>query len=103
MATNLAKKGAHVSIVARNKDILAVALKTLESHRVSQDQRLASYSYSLNTQEGSAAALKAACEPFKGRVPDAAFLCAGSSQPGWFVEMDEAALKKGMEQGYCKP
>ncbi|KAG9005748.1 3-dehydrosphinganine reductase [Tulasnella sp. JGI-2019a] len=100
VAINLTRKGANVSIVARNKEILATALKTLESHRVSPDQHLASYSFPLNTGEGSAAALHAACEPFDGRVPDAAFLCAGSSQPGWFVDMDEAALKKGMEQGY---
>ncbi|KAG9037051.1 3-dehydrosphinganine reductase [Tulasnella sp. JGI-2019a] len=100
VAINLTKKGAHVSIVARNVEVLAAALKTLESHRVSPDQRLAMYSFPLNTGEGSAAALHAACEPFGGRVVDAAFLCAGSSQPDWFVNMDEAALLKGMEQGY---
>ncbi|KAG8845456.1 3-dehydrosphinganine reductase [Tulasnella sp. 330] len=100
VAINLTKKGAHVSIVARNKEVLAAALKTLESYRVTPEQRLASYSFPLNTAAGSSGALHAACEPFGGRVPDAAFLCAGSSKPDWFVNMTEADLLNGMEQGY---
>ena len=93
--------GAHVSIVARTESTLQAALKTLESHRMAENQRLAYYSFPLNTLEGAAQALDAVSKPFGGRVPDAAFLVAGASKPGFFVEMDEAELKKGMENGYC--
>ena len=91
-----------MSIVARNVATLEKALTTLETHRVSPDQRLAYYSFALNTVEASAAALDAACKPFGGRVPDAAFLVVGGSYPRFFVEMTEQDLLQGMEMGYCK-
>ena len=43
---------------------------------------------------------RAASEPFDGRCPDAFFLCAGASRPGFFIEQDEASLRHGMEQTY---
>ena len=91
-----------MSIVARKVTTLENALATLESHRVSPDQRLSYYSYDLNTLEASTAALDAACKPFGGRVPDAAFLVSGASQPRFFVEMTEKDLLEGMEMGYCE-
>lgn len=91
-----------MSIVARNEKTLANALAELEALRVSPDQKLASYSFSLYTPEGSAAALDAACAPFDGRVPDAAFFVAGASTPKFFVEMTEEDLRKGMDDGYCR-
>ncbi|KAG8934336.1 3-dehydrosphinganine reductase [Tulasnella sp. 417] len=100
VAIELVKRGAHVSIVARTEKTLQDALKTLETHRVSPDQKLAYYSYSLTTAAGAKEALEAASAPFNGRVPDAAFLVAGASAPKFFVEMDEADLRKGMDDGY---
>ncbi|KAG8976134.1 3-dehydrosphinganine reductase, partial [Tulasnella sp. 427] len=100
VAIELVKKGANVSIVARTEKTLQDALKTLETHRVSPEQKLAYYSHSLVTAAGSKEALEAACAPYNGRVPDAAFLVAGGSTPKFFVEMEEADLRKGMDDGY---
>jgi len=50
--------------------------------------------------EPSKAALDAACHPHGGRSPDAMFLCAGKSTPGFFVEQDEDSLRQGMDNGY---
>ncbi|KAG8898172.1 3-dehydrosphinganine reductase [Tulasnella sp. 403] len=100
VALLLTKQGANVSIVARTETTLKKAHSLLEEQRVSPSQQLAWYSYPLNTHEGSAAALEAACAPYDGQVPDAAFLCAGAATPKFFVEMTEQDLKKGMEDGY---
>lgn len=91
-----------MSIVARTEKTLQNALAELEKYRVSPDQKLAYYSFSLYTPEDSAAAIEAACAPYDGRVPDAAFFVAGASTPKFFVEMTEADLRKGMDDGYCK-
>jgi len=45
-------------------------------------------------------ALEAACEPHGGQCPDAVFLCAGQSFPGYWVEQDEAAIRKGIDATY---
>ncbi|KAG9041861.1 3-dehydrosphinganine reductase [Tulasnella sp. UAMH 9824] len=100
VAIELVKRGANVSIVARTEQTLKDALRALETHRVSPRQKLAYYSYCLDTATGAKEALDAACAPFNGQVPDAAFLVAGASTPKFFVEMDEADLRKGMDDGY---
>ena len=55
------------------------------------------YSFALNSETASAAAIAAAGVPFGGRCPDAVFLCAGASRPGFFVEQTESSLRAGME------
>ncbi|KAI0719606.1 oxidoreductase [Cerioporus squamosus] len=100
LAVALAKAGAHVSIVARNQERLQSALIEVEKARRSPAQVFRCYSFSVSTEDGSAAAIKAASEPFDGRSPDAFFLCAGASRPGFFIEQSEASLKQGMEQTY---
>lgn len=100
VATLLAKKGAHVSIVARDQTRLQEALKKLEAARQSPDQIFKSYSYAVDNASEATAAIEAACQPHDGRCPDAHFLCAGKARPGWFVEQDEAMLKQCMEETY---
>ncbi|KAH9933618.1 oxidoreductase [Epithele typhae] len=100
LAQLLVRKGAHVSIVARNQANLDDALAKLEKERQSPDQVLKAYSFAVNSEAGSAAALEAACEPFKGRAPDAVFTCAGASRPGFFVELNEESLRQGLELTY---
>ncbi len=68
--------------------------------RKNPEQVFRCYSFPVNTEDGSAAAIKAASEPFGGRCPDAFFLCAGASRPGFFVEQSEESIKQGMEQTY---
>ncbi|KIY74151.1 oxidoreductase [Cylindrobasidium torrendii FP15055 ss-10] len=96
----LTKRGAHVSIVARDEKKLSAALSELEKHRQSPDQILASYSFPLNEAAASAAALDAAAARHGGRTPDALFLCAGSSRPGFFIEQDEKSLREQMDGVY---
>jgi len=100
LAEILTQKGAHVSIVARNKENLVKALAKLEQLRVSPSQKLSALSHSLDTASGSTQALQDACRPFGGQCPDAVFACAGRSRPKFFVEMDEQDLVDGMTDGY---
>ncbi|KZV97789.1 NAD(P)-binding protein [Exidia glandulosa HHB12029] len=100
VAVQLVKLGAHVSIVARNQERLDSALKELEEVRVEKSQQLHAYSFSLDTYERSNAALDAAAAAHGGRVPDALFLCAGSSQPRFLVEMTPTQLQQGFTDGY---
>ncbi|KAF8076463.1 oxidoreductase [Lyophyllum atratum] len=117
LAILLTKKGADVSIVARNGERLQKALEQLEVYfpclsprstaeiatqnaRQTPNQVLKTYSFSLNDASSSAAAFDAACDGNGGKCPDAVFLCAGASRPGFFVEEDEASLRQGMDNGY---
>lgn len=72
----------------------------LKAVRQTPKQVFKAYSFSLNDAAASAAALEAACESHEGRNPDAMFLCAGGSAPGFFVEQTEASMRKGMDDGY---
>ncbi|KAJ7054992.1 oxidoreductase [Mycena amicta] len=100
VAILLTRKGAHVSIVARDQEKLDTALKLMEEQRQHPNQKLAAYSFSLSTAKESAAALEAACAHHDGRAPDAVFACAGSSKPMFFLDMTEEDMANGMVQGY---
>ncbi|KAI0667845.1 oxidoreductase [Trametes maxima] len=100
LAILLVEHGAHVSIIARNGERLAAALDKLENVRIRSTQVLKAYSFAVDSEAGSAAALKAAGEPHGGRCPDVLFLCAGASTPGFFVDQSEESLKAGMQQTY---
>ncbi|EPS98254.1 hypothetical protein FOMPIDRAFT_1126929 [Fomitopsis schrenkii] len=100
LAVLLVRKGANVSIVARNEERLKKALETLEAARVTEDQILNSYSFGVNSEAGAVAAIEAASQPYGGRSPDDFFLCAGGSIPGYFVEQTEASMREGMEVAY---
>ncbi|KAF9016446.1 oxidoreductase [Hymenopellis radicata] len=99
-ATIMVKKGAHVSIVARNQDRLTKAVELLKTHQKSADQKIHAYSYSLFTAKESTDALNAACVPFDGKAPDAIIACAGGAHPKFFVEMTEEDLDHGMKESY---
>ncbi|KAG1839561.1 hypothetical protein DFJ58DRAFT_812053 [Suillus subalutaceus] len=100
LAKLVARKGAHVSIVARNQSKLDDALKELEANRQSPDQVFKAFSFSLNTAEESAAALQAASDAHGGQVPDAVFACAGTAKPMFLLEMQPEDLSRGMENVY---
>ena len=71
-----------------------------QSARQNSNQILKAYSFSLDDVANSAKALEAACEPHNGQAPDAVFACAGSSKPGFFVEMSAEDMTQGMVNGY---
>lgn len=116
LAILLAKRGAHVSIVARNQERLDKALKEVEvcpypicrtqpnnlwqAARQSPEQVLLAYSYGVDSAKEAEAALDAAAQPHDGRCPDALFLCAGKSRPGFWIEQTEAQLRECMEETY---
>ncbi|KAI0771573.1 oxidoreductase [Trametes elegans] len=100
LAILLVKGGAHVSIVARNEERLQTALAELEKHRQSPEQILRSYSFAVNSESGSAAAIKAAGEPHGGRSPDAFFLVAGASHPYFWVEETEETIRRDLDASY---
>ncbi|KAH9062816.1 oxidoreductase [Lactarius vividus] len=100
LAILLTKRGADVSIVARNEENLKKALEQLEAARVNPNQILKSYSYSLDTQKAASEALEAACLPHAGQSPDTVFLCAGKATPGFFIEETEETMRKGMDNSY---
>ncbi|KAI0071744.1 oxidoreductase [Panus rudis PR-1116 ss-1] len=100
LAILLTKKGADVSIVARNKERLDKALSELEAVRQSPSQKLHAYSFAVDNPEGAAASLEAAAATHDGKCPDALFLCAGASRPSFFVEETGEGLRKGMEMTY---
>ncbi|KAF8591601.1 NAD(P)-binding protein [Ramaria rubella] len=100
LAILLTRKGAHVSIVARDEEKLQKALQDLESARQNPKQILNYYSYNLHSAGGSKAALDAACVLHGGKAPSAVFTCAGVSKPGFFVEQSERMLIDGMANAY---
>ncbi|KAI0689747.1 oxidoreductase [Cytidiella melzeri] len=100
LAVLLAKRGAHVSIVARNQERLDSALKELEAARQSPLQLFHVYSFSVDKAQDASDALEASTVPFDGKCPDALFLCAGKSRPGFFVEQTEELMVQCMEETY---
>ncbi|KAJ8088177.1 3-dehydrosphinganine reductase [Marasmius tenuissimus] len=100
LAVLLAKNGAHVSIVARDKEKLKAALEEVEKARQTSEQIFKSYSFSLSDPQAAEDALNAASEPHGGKAPDAVFLCAGSAQLGYFVEQTPESLRNGMDSSY---
>ncbi|KAK0451204.1 oxidoreductase [Desarmillaria tabescens] len=100
VALLLVKLGADVSIVARNEQKLRNALVEMEKARKLPSQILRWYSYDLTQCKSAEAALEAASKGHDGRCPDALFLCAGTSIPRFFVEEDEASMKRGMDTVY---
>ncbi|KAF7314747.1 Protein kinase domain-containing protein [Mycena kentingensis (nom. inval.)] len=60
LAVQLAQRGAHISIVARDEKKLQDALAEIEKARVNPDQQLRFFSFDLNSADASAAALDAA-------------------------------------------
>ncbi|KAH8827569.1 hypothetical protein DL96DRAFT_1669054 [Flagelloscypha sp. PMI_526] len=100
VAIQLAQKGANVSIVARRKEQLDVALKQIEAARVSPEQKFNAYSHSLGTYKESKEAFEAVISPYGGAAPDAIFTCAGKSVPAWWVDMTEQSMSDGMMYSY---
>ncbi|KAF7304349.1 Protein kinase domain-containing protein [Mycena chlorophos] len=100
LAVLLTRRGAHVSIVARDQKKLDDALADLEKARQNPDQKLLAYSFSLFDCAASEAALDAASAAHDGRCPDVIFMCAGGSAPAFWVEQDEASLRKLMDMSY---
>jgi len=100
LAILLTRRGADVSIVARNEENLKKAMAQLEAARVTPNQILNAYPFSLGTQKAAVDALEAASLAHGGQTPDAVFLCAGKATPGFFIEETEESMREGMDNTY---
>ncbi|KTW28568.1 hypothetical protein T552_01829 [Pneumocystis carinii B80] len=92
-------KGAHVSIVARNKNILKEALKEMEKTqnvRCNSNQKLKAISADLTIAKEAKRALDEAFET----SPDIVFCCVGAAQPGFFVDLSPEQIEEGIKVNY---
>jgi 3-dehydrosphinganine reductase len=71
-----------------------------QEERRSPNQKFHAHSFALDTAQGATEALEAVCAPYNGDAPDATFTCAGTARPGFFVQMAEEDLTKGMVNTY---
>lgn len=78
MGLELAKLGAHVTIIARNEDLLRSTTAELEEMRQEENQRFEWVSADLTDKEKAIQAIQTS-EERHGSVPDYVFLCAGKS------------------------
>lgn len=74
--------------------------RSLQNARQTPNQLLFAYSYDVGKDEEAETALREACKPHEGRSPDAVFLCAGKSTPGFFLEETASTLRRGMDEAY---
>jgi 3-dehydrosphinganine reductase len=100
LAVELAARGAHISLVARDEVKLAQALSQVQSACVSELQRVETHAFSIDSAGGAEKALEAAAAAHDGHAPDAVFLCAGAAHPGFWIETSAEDLTRGMQDGY---
>ncbi|RSH85750.1 3-dehydrosphinganine reductase [Saitozyma podzolica] len=99
LAVELVRRGAHVTVVARDLRKLeetTAALKPLAS----PSQLISHISADLTSAESSEAALNDAVVAWGGKAPDHVYLCAGFSRPKFFVDMDAQHMKEGLDGVY---
>ena len=77
-----------------------LSIQATQNHRQATEQLIKAYSFAVDQAKGAEDALDAASEPHGGRVPDAVFLCAGKSRPGFFIEQTEESLTMCMQETY---
>ncbi|WVQ74144.1 hypothetical protein IAR50_003736 [Cryptococcus sp. DSM 104548] len=99
LAESLVKQGAHVTIVARDAKRGEQVVEGLKSLAKST-QIIQFISADLSSPTDSDRALTSACIPHNGLAPDYVFLCAGFSQPKYFVENTKEDIKWGMDGVY---
>ncbi|EMR10408.1 hypothetical protein PNEG_01123 [Pneumocystis murina B123] len=90
------RKGAHVSIVARNENILKETLKEMENVRCNLNQKLKAISADLTIATEAKRALDEASET----SPDIVFCCVGAAQPGFFVDLSSEQIEEGIKVNY---
>lgn len=90
------RRGAHVCIVARNKNILNEALKEMETVRCNPTQQLQAISADLTIADEA----KRALNKYSNEPPDIVFCCVGASQPGFFIDLSPKQIEEGMKVNY---
>ena len=98
IACGLAKRGMHVWLVAQRKDLLASALKEVESHKQSQSQLIGTVSADVSDLDQVRMAVIQVSE--KSGPPDLLVNSAGVAHPGYFQELDMNIFHWMMEVNY---
>ncbi|PVZ98766.1 hypothetical protein BB558_005239 [Smittium angustum] len=99
VAIELAKRGAHITIVARRLEELNKAKTEIESHCTSNCQKVICISSDCTDHDSTVKALDEAIEKH-GKVPEYVFTCAGASYPGLFIEQSVDVFEKNMKLNY---
>ncbi|KAG0233132.1 3-dehydrosphinganine reductase [Actinomortierella wolfii] len=101
VAIELAKKGAHVTIVARKKAQLEETVELMKKHALNPEtQKFAYVSADLTDKAQAARALDEACAPFNGTAPDVIMTCAGMAISKLFVDYEVEECERNMQLNY---
>ncbi|KAI1316576.1 3-dehydrosphinganine reductase [Mortierella claussenii] len=106
VAIELAKQGAHVTVVARKEGPLKETVELMKQAAASRkdrndvEQKFHWISADISDREQSIRALDEASARFGGRVPDIIILCAGTSIPKLFVEAATEEFEMQMKLNY---
>ncbi|KAK3820163.1 MAG: hypothetical protein J3Q66DRAFT_167637 [Benniella sp.] len=109
VAVEMAKQGAHVTIVARKEAPLketielmkeAAATTTNKSKDDGAEQKFRFISADITNREQAIRALDEASSPFNGQVPDIIITCAGTCIPKFFVEATTEEFESQMKLNY---
>ncbi|KAG0005129.1 3-dehydrosphinganine reductase [Entomortierella chlamydospora] len=106
VAIELAKQGAHVTIVARKEGPLKETIELMKQAVATRkdkeivEQRFHWISADVTDREQSVRALDEASAHFGGRVPDIIMVCAGISIPKLFVEASIEEFESQMKLNY---
>ncbi|GJJ71735.1 3-dehydrosphinganine reductase [Entomortierella parvispora] len=104
VAIDLAKQGAHVTIVARKegplKETVELMKQAAASRKDAPDQKFHWISADVTDKEQAARALGEAAANFGGRVPEVIITCAGISIPKLFIENEVEDFEVQMKLNY---
>ncbi|KAF9977085.1 3-dehydrosphinganine reductase [Actinomortierella ambigua] len=101
VAVELAKKGAHVTIVARKKAPLEETVELMKRNASNPEtQKFAYVCADLTDKAQAARALDEACAPFNGAAPDVIMTCAGMAIPKLFIDYETEEFERNMQLNY---
>ena len=99
LAINLAKMGANVTIVARNKELLHQVVVELNAAKINPTQKFKAIVADVTNLDQSIKAIADATS-FMGICPEYVFTIAGASVPGLLLELNTSVYKSQMDLNY---
>ncbi|CAG8533096.1 3174_t:CDS:2 [Paraglomus occultum] len=100
LAILLAKKGAHVSIVARNKQILDNAIDEIQAEKLYPHQTITSVAADVTDHSQVVRAFDEVTAKHDGKTPDYVICCAGATHPRLFLEQPIKEFEDTMRLNY---
>ncbi|KAJ2131807.1 3-dehydrosphinganine reductase [Coemansia sp. RSA 921] len=98
LACELARRGAHVTIVARREELLKAAVEEI-SACAGKDQEIEYVVADISNEQGAVGAVEEA-EKRNGRAIHSVFTVAGTANPGEFVNQPASLLRSTMNINY---